>query len=137
MTPVRLSQIGLGYPSGPTGRVDGLPDIPLLARAALGAQHELVPVRVFESRGDVPQIVAGAGPLHIEPRPFDVIRVLVLVNVNHRVGAEVDRVGAGGVTAVIFRGIEHLGCQGFPAAGRTAIEESRQPAPKQWYFFSR
>ena len=58
------------------------------------------------------------------------ISVLVLVDINDGVGAEVDRVGAGRVAAVVFLGIEDLGCQGFPAAGRAAVEESR-PAGAQ------
>ena len=57
--------------------------------------------------------------------PSIVIGVLVLVDIDHRVGAEVDRVGAGGVAAVVLLGIEDLGRQGLPAAGRAAVEESR------------
>ena len=59
------------------------------------------------------------------PGAFVVISVPVLVDVDHRVGAEVDRVGAGGEAAVVLVGIEDLGGQGLPAAGRAAVEEPR------------
>ena len=48
----------LGIAVGADGRIDGLPDVPLLARAALRAQDQLVAVHVFERRGDVPEVVA-------------------------------------------------------------------------------
>ena len=82
-------------------------------------------VGVFERRGNVSEIVACAGALDGEKGTFVAVSVLVLVDVDDSVGAEVDRVGAGGVAAVIFLGVENLGRQGLPAAGRAAVEESR------------
>ena len=71
-----------------------------------------------------PEIVArrAAAP---QPGAKGAVGVLVLVNIDDRVGAEINRIGAGGKAAVKFLGIEDLGRQGFPAAGRAAVEKPR------------
>ena len=126
----------LGVAVGPDRRVDGLPDIPLLPGPALGAEGELVAVGIFERRGNMSQVIAGARPFNRMKGALVAISVLVLVDINDGISAEVNRVGAGRVASVVLLGIEDLGCQGFPATGRAAVEESRQPEPRQRYFFS-
>ena len=58
-------------------------------------------------------------------RAFAVEGVLVVVEIDHGVGAEVDRVGAGDEGAVVVVGIENLHGQRFPAAGGAAVDEAR------------
>src|SRR5262245_34949404 len=50
---------------GPHRRVDGLPDVPLPAGAAVRAEHELQAVRLLDRRRDVAQVVAVAGTRHL------------------------------------------------------------------------
>jgi hypothetical protein len=57
-------------------------------------------------------------------RPLGVVGVGVLVEVDAGVGAEVDRVRAGGEGAVVVVRVEDLNRQGLPAAGRATVEEA-------------
>ena len=45
--------------------------------------------------------------------------------IDDRVRAKVDRIGTGGVRAVVEVRVEHLHRHGFPAAGRAAVDEAR------------
>ena len=51
--------------------------------------------------------------------------VLVAVEIDVGVGAEVDGIGAGDERAVVVIGIKHLHRQRFPSAGRAAVSEAR------------
>ena len=81
----------LGVSVRPDGRIDGLPDVPLLARSALGAEDQLVPVHALERRADVPEVVPHPRPGNLVPGALVEVGVLVLVEIDDRVGAEVDR----------------------------------------------
>jgi len=58
------------------------------------------------------------GTLHVE-------RILVGVEIDIRVGAEVHRIGAGDECAIVVIGIEHLHGKRFPATGGTPVQEPR------------
>src|SRR3989475_13247431 len=87
-------------------RIDGLPDVPLVAGAAVSAERELAGVHLLEGRVHVAQPVADAGARRAFPPGRFVVGIRVLVDVDHRVGAEVDRIGARGPGAVEVVGIE-------------------------------
>ena len=57
------------------------------------------------------------------------VGVRVLVDVDDGVGAEVDRVRAGGEGAVVLIRVEHLRGERLPAAGRAAVGEARPALP--------
>ena len=84
-------------------------------------------VPVAQGRVDLAQPVAVAGAQDAAEGVRLPVGVLVLVEVDQAVGAEVDRVGAGGEAAAVFLGVEDLRGQGLPAAGRAAVEEARPP----------
>src|SRR5262249_38235264 len=63
------------------------------------------------------------------PLALDVIGVLVFVDVDHRVGAEIDRIGTCRETSVEHIRVEDLCGQRLPTAGRTAVSEARPALP--------
>ena len=111
-------------------RVDRLPDVPLPPRAALLTQHQLEAVHRLDRGADVPEVVAVAGARDPPPRPLGEEGVLVVVDVDDGVLAEVDRVGAGREAAVVEVGIQHLDAERLPAPGRAAVHEPRPALPE-------
>src|SRR5262245_56652120 len=75
------------------------------------------------------EIIAESGARRALPLALGVISVLVLVYVNHRVGAEIDRIGTGRETSIEHIRIEHLSGQRLPSAGRAAVSEARPALP--------
>src|SRR5262245_20447689 len=61
---------------------------------------------------------------------LDEIRVFVLVEIDHRVSAKIDRVRARNKGGVVEVRIKNLGRQRLPATGRTAIEEASPTRPE-------
>src|SRR6266545_765884 len=114
---------------GACRRIDGLPDVPLIARPALRPQNQLLMVHLFERRGQMAEIVAESGARRALPLALDVIGVLVFVDVDDRVGAEIDRIGTGRETSVEHIRVEHLRGQRLPSAGRAAVSEARPALP--------
>src|SRR5215813_3851860 len=110
-------------------RIDGLPDVPLVARPALRPQNQLPVIHLFERRGQVAEIIAESGARRALPLALGVISVLVLVYVDHRVGAEIDRIGTCRETSVEHIRVEHLRGQRLPSAGRAAVSEARPALP--------
>src|SRR5262245_13788128 len=110
-------------------RVNRLPDVPLIARPALRSQNQLLVIHLFERRGQVSEIVAESGARRALPLALDVIGVIVFVDVYHREGAKIDRIGTCRETSVEHIRVEHLGGQRFPAAGRAAVSEARPALP--------
>ena len=72
-----------------------------------------------------PEVVADRRALDARGLARERVGVLVLVDVDQRVGAEVDRVGAGGEGAVVHVRVEHLRRQCLPAPRRAAVGEAR------------
>src|SRR5580658_8801425 len=100
------------------------PDVVLSARARAIALRELHIVGVALRGEHFAEVVADRRPLDRDRLTLDGVGIRVLVNVDQRVGAEIDRIGAGGECAVVHVRIEHLGGEGLPAAGRAAIGEA-------------
>ena len=107
------------------GRVHRLPDVPLLARAAVRAEDELEPVHLLERRGDVPEIIPHPGPRRRLPGRVRAIGVLFVVDVDDGVRPEVDGIGARDVGAVVVVRIEHLDRHRFPSARRAPVRGAR------------
>src|SRR4029079_17976909 len=110
-------------------RVNRLPDVPLSARATLCSQSQLKIIHVFHSRSQFAQIIPFAGTWHVFPRRVSVIGIVVFVNVDDCVSAEVNRIRTGSPTAVVLFGIKHLRGQSFPTTGRSAIEKTCPALP--------
>ena len=97
---------------------------------AVRAEHQLQAVGLLERRRDVAQVVPVPRPRHLLERALRPVRVLVLVDVHDGEGAEVDRVGTGGVGAVVLVGVEDLHAQRLPASRGPAVHEAG-PAPAE------
>ena len=116
-----------GIAVGACGREDGLPDVPLLGGAAVGAEDVFVGEFAAGGGDDgaVRLAVGGDGDLAEVALADEGVGVVVEVDV--LVGVEVDGVGAGGLGAVVEVGIEDLRGERFPSAGGTA-EGGARPA---------
>ncbi len=78
----------------------------------------------LDGGGDVAEVVALAAAGNLLVGALGEVGVLVLVNVDGGVGAEVDGVGAGTEGSIEFGGVEDLGGEGFPTAGGTSVGET-------------
>ena len=72
----------------------GFPDVPLAAGARVVAHRQLVVVLVLHHRLDVAVGLARVHALHLHPALVEVVRVGVVVDVDHLVMAEIQRVRA-------------------------------------------
>ena len=84
-------------------------------------------IEILDGSIDLAEIVAMDGPLDLFEGAVYEIGVVVVVDVDQGVGAEVDGIGTGGEGAVVLVGIEDLDSEGFPAAGGAAVEEAAPP----------
>ena len=100
---------------------DGLPDIPLLGGAAVGAEDVLEAVlgSGVGDDGAVGLAVGGDGDLTEGTLAIEGVGVVVEVDI--LVGVKVYGVGAGGVGAVVEVGVEDLSGDGLPSAGAAAV----------------
>src|SRR5215468_12769692 len=110
-------------------RKNGLPDVPLVARPAFRSQKQFLVIHLLERSGQMAEIVAESGARRALPLALDVIGVLVFIDVDHRVGAEIDRIGTGRETSVEHIRVEHLRGQRLPSAGRATVSEARPALP--------
>ena len=120
MAPVRGLMTSRGVAVGAGGGVDGLPDIPLLGGAAVGAEDVLEAVLFAAGADDGAVGFAVGGDGDFAEVAFADEGVGVVIEVDVLVGVEVDGVGAGGPGAVVEVGVEDLGGEGLPAAGAAA-----------------
>src|SRR3990172_7624388 len=106
------------------GREHGFPDVPLLSRAGLRPQDQLQPVQLGDGRAHVTQVVSQSRPRGLLPVAVEVVGVLILIDVDHGIRAEVDGIGAGGIAPVVLVGIEDLHPERLPSARRPSVEEA-------------
>src|SRR5579862_8504276 len=71
-----------------------LPDVVLASRATMVALSELHVIRIALSLEHLAQIVSERRALYGRGLASECVGVLVLIKVHHRVGPEIDRVGA-------------------------------------------
>src|SRR5580700_3367639 len=97
-----------GVAVGPGGAEDGLPDVPLFAGAAVGAEDEFPAIGAFG--GGLNQAGRGAhlGLRDAAEGADRPVGVLVVVDIHGLVGVKIDRVGARAPRAVEVVGIENL-----------------------------
>ena len=93
------------------------------------SEYQLAQVHLLERCRDVTEPVATSGASRAFPILGQVVGVLVLVDVDDRVGAEVDRIGAGREAAVELVRVEDLRRQRLPSPGRPAVGETRPALP--------
>ena len=87
-------------------------------------ERQFVLVHAFRCGDGVPEIIAETGLQHLGVRALDEERVLVLIQIDVCVGAEVHRIGTRDERAIVVIGIKRLYRDGFPAAGRAAVHEA-------------
>src|SRR5262249_42715260 len=107
------------------GREDGLPDVPLVGGAAARAEDGFEAYGLLDGCRDVAVGIALGRPRRAGERAGLPVGVLVVVDVDGLVGAEVQGMGAEAEGAPEVVGIEALRRQRLPAAGRAAIHDAR------------
>src|SRR5699024_6428269 len=107
------------------GTVSCFPDVPLSTRSRVIALHELVPILILHHRDDVAVGPATVRPLGLHPATIDEIRVVIVINADDLVIAEVDAVGTHRKDAAVEIRIENLMRERDPSAGRSASEDAR------------
>src|SRR5687768_2773989 len=111
------------------GRIHRLPNIKLAAGTAIRPQRQFHVIHVFDSCGQLAEIVSLAGTQYALPLRIGVVSILMLVNIDDGVGAKVDWVRTRSPTSVVLVGIEDLHGHGFPTASRTAVKNTRPAFP--------
>jgi hypothetical protein len=111
-----------GVAIGADGAEDGLPDVPLLARAAVGTKDEFPAIGAFGGGEDLARRRAHLGLEDAAEGTAGPVGVFVFVDVDHLIGVEVHGVGTGAPGPVEIIRIEDLRGERFPATGRAAVE---------------
>src|SRR6202020_3350989 len=105
---------------GADGRIHGLPNIKMLAGAAVGAKAQFEMAHLVHVEADHAIAFAYGGDGNGLEWPDQEIGVGVVVEIRSHVTVEIDGVGTEGPGAVVKIGIENLHGERFPSSGRTA-----------------
>src|SRR5579859_1921323 len=110
-----------GIAVGADGAEDGLPDVPLLAGAAMSAKDKFPAIGAFGGGEDDAGRSAHFALGDAAEGADGPVGVFVVVNVDALVGVKIHGIGTSAPSAVEVIGIEDLRGESFPAAGAAAV----------------